>query len=627
MKKQLLLTLCALLTLCLLCGCAQKAQTPKPGQAEREILTYEPVSPDKTIITLSRTGNTYIKELAAAFEEKNPDVQVVCLDVTGGNSLVQPVVDWVTNGVAPDVMIVTTNSFGNTELSKYFEDLSTSPVIANYQAEALNGVAVDSRIYRLPGPSQINAITYNKTLFEQYGWEVPKTFDEFVALCVQIREDTDGAVQPWNPNAKYYNEFLTVTEGFVYRELFGGLENRAWYDHFVKGEATYSEHMKPYYDMLQKLIDNDLLPEAYLSYSATTRGKEFRAGQIAMLNQFISPIVGEPYDFDFMPFPTTTGEEGYICNMTSYVLTVPIKEHTAKEKDAIDRFVAFFSSAEGQRVYIGKSLMVSSVKGTEDDFDQRLASLRETIEQGRMFTLLEFAGPLGARSFSLHGHAKEMTINGKTAEACMAETDAHPYQTPDSVQAEPPEVVGVAAEDFSILETSFCIADMYRELSGADIALINNNVAFRGNLMRIFKGDLTAAHVNTLLPRSLDNGSKLQKVTMTGRQLLEALNHPRGNDDDAIDSIYAYSGLKCKVAPWKPLGEKLLSVALADGGEIVPDSLYTVAFWEGTVYNQYIAEVVETYEGSFEELMTKWLRANATIAPAKDDRITLVWEE
>ena len=106
---------------------------------------------------------------------------------------------------------------------------------------------------------------------------------------------------------------------------------------------------------------------------------------------------------------------------------------------------------------------------------------------------------------------------------------------------------------------------------------------------------------------------------------MDALNHPAGNGS-VSDCVYAFSGLKCEVAPWNELGEKYLSVAMADGTALDMERLYTVAFWSGTVSDEYITEIVETYEGSWEELMTAYLKEAANIAPAKDRRITLVWE-
>ena len=57
-----------------------------------------------------------------------------------------------------------------------------------------------------------------------------------------------------------------------------------------------------------------------------------------------------------------------------------------------------------------------------------------------------------------------------------------------------------------------------------------------------------------------------------------------------------------------------------------PSKIYTVAIWQGTVHEEYITEVLESYEGTFEELLTAKLKADQIISPAKDDRMELKWD-
>ena len=609
-----------------------------------EILTYDRIDPDRTQITVSSLGNNAdVDVLAAAFMQANPDVQVICIDTTGGTTDYRPVIDWVVNGAAPDVMFVNPDSFTDDAIVKtYLEDLSASPVIGNFEAASLNRVAVDGCVYFLPAPSEINCIIYNKTLFEQYGWSTPATFDEFVALCVQIREDTGGTVQPWNPNAKYDLVFSTALEAFTYTELFGGLDNRAWYNDFCEGKASFAGHMEPFFAMVQTLIDNGILLAEQFDYSATTRGKEFQAGQIAMYNAPISRMSSELYTFDYMPYPATAGEVGYVNDYYSSMLCVPKKAHTDAERDAIDRFVAFFGTVEGQQAVIGDTLMVSNVKGVPLNDSEAMQSIKDVIEQGHVFSRLDFpgsnkidwstaarteteAGRPAERTWSFRECAQRMVAGEATGAELIAEIDQKPYRTAAEAGSGSAVKLAEVTEDFSVLEFSFYIADMYRETAGAEIGLINHGIAYRGNLVRLFAGDVFDSYLYPIKPRSFANGSTLVKATMTGAQLRNALNDPVGNEC-TTNSIYAYSGLRCRVAPWNEQGTKYLSVKLADGKALEDDRLYTVAFWEGTVADAYITETLETYEGTWETLMEAKMRADGTLAPTDDGRIQLVWK-
>lgn len=624
MKRLFCIIFSAVLLAGLVSGCAAKPAAV--GEASDDIMTYKRLDPEKTTLRVSRTGNIDIEAFSEEFEKRNPDVQVVCIDITGGTRDVRPMEDWVENEIAPDVMFWASSLVSNDFVKEHFVNLSLNPVVAGYQSEALNSVSIDVNIYCLPCPSEVQCMLYNKTLFEKYAWEVPTSFDGFVALCDRITADTNGEIQPWNPNAKYSNEFITVMEGFLYEELFGGGENRAWYDSVMDGSVTSAEHFRPMFDAVNTLIEHGILREEHFTYSATTRGNEFRSGQIAMINGKAAVYDSDTYEFGLMPFPSTTGELGYVCKAYNAVVGVPDKENSDAVQDAIDRYIAFFSSEEGQRVFIGDTLQISNVKNVDPPESSALSALEDALDEGHQFTMLSFSGENCGISFPLTNDANSMTVGEKTEEECLAAMARDTSAPSEAAESSEPEHVATVLEDFTVLETSFYIADMYRETAGADIGLIANNIAYRGNLMRIFAGELTDADVLVLLPRSFTNDSTLVKATMTGQQLLDALNDPVGPDDETGDCVYAYSGLKCELAPWNPEGERVLSAKLADGAKLEPDALYTVAYWSGTVFDKYVTEVTDTFEGSWVDLMSAKLKTDGEIAPAADGRVTLIWE-
>lgn len=623
MKRTLKILLSVILLACMLAGCAEK---PVIGRAANEIFTYKKLDPDKTTLVVSYTGNIYIGAFSNEFERLNPDIQVVCLDITGGNKRVTPARYWIYNGLAPDVMFWAGNLVSNEFISENFVNLSADSYSESYQSEALNSVAVDGNLYCLPCPSDAECMIYNKTLFEQYGWQLPTTFDEFVTLCDRITADTNGEVKPWNPNAKYSDEFSIVMQGFLYEELFAGVDNRKWYNDAMNGTSGTADHLTPMYNAMQTLIDHGILREEHFTYSATTRLNEFKAGQIAMINYKATDLNSDTYEFSFMPFPGTKGELGYVCKYYNAVVGVPKAERTKAVQDAIDRYLAFFSSEDGQRVFIGDSLQISNVKNVNPPENSALSALQPAMDEGHQFKLMDFCGADSRIRYQPTKDANLMCTGEKTAAECIADLEIIPSDNSSGSQTTEPETVATAEKDFTILETSFYIADMYREAAGADIAIIANNIAYRGNLMRVFAGALTPDFVSALLPRSLGNDTTLVKANMTGQQLLDALNDPMGANDKTGDCVYAFSGLKCEVAPWNPQGERMLSVTLADGTAVDPQATYSVAFWSGTVFDKYITGETEAIEGGWTDLMTAKLQKDGAITPSDDGRITLVWE-
>ncbi len=53
---------------------------------------------------------------------------------------------------------------------------------------SLDGFSADGKLYGLPRNTDVMVVYYNAKMFEDNGWEVPATYDEFIALCQTIKE-------------------------------------------------------------------------------------------------------------------------------------------------------------------------------------------------------------------------------------------------------------------------------------------------------------------------------------------------------------------------------------------------------------------------------------------------------
>lgn len=66
-------------------------------------------------------------------------------------------------------------------------------------------------LYIVPWNQNVTGIAYNGKMFEQYGWEIPQTVTELVALCDRIVSDTKGKVSPFvycGSNGGYFDFLL-----------------------------------------------------------------------------------------------------------------------------------------------------------------------------------------------------------------------------------------------------------------------------------------------------------------------------------------------------------------------------------------------------------------------------------
>lgn len=646
MTKKLLALLAAVLLLCT--ACTEPAAAPQPAEPPQaadptapltefndteflfrsdDIFTHMTVEDGRIPLVVGTAGNLgSVTAINARFAELHPECVIITNDVTCGAGNVA-VNERLARGRAGDVLFVQNQSLIWSETTQYLTDLSSNPVTASYLTSALRGLDADGRLYALPGPSQATVIAYNKTMFEEHGWAVPATFDELVELCVRIETETEGAVDALNPNAKYAQVFLTLLQMCTYSETLASIEDRTWLESVLTGDGVLTGHIEPLFEAAKKLIDAGLLSEDYWTFSATTRRNEFFEGKIAMINMPANDgMRNSDFEVAYMPFPGETAEDAYVQTEASYVLAVPLQTGISPEKQAlIQEYIEFASTPEAQSLFMGGAMMLPSVRDL--DIPEGNTLIQEVISRGQAVPQEDFKGansPYMLEAFSaaiLKMLLGETDIAGAVA---MCDKTLASARAAGGEAADARPVLGVAADDFTVLETSEFFCDMFRAETDADIALVLNNCVLRGNVMPIYAGDMTDRHITSLLPRSLGNGSMLSLVKMTGASLLECLAHPYDpNTEGDANCVYAASGLKMTVAPWNAEGERVLSATLEDGSPIDPAAEYTVAVWQGTVHPEYIAEELSTVEKGFVDMLTAYLGGN-TISPAPL-RMTLVW--
>jgi len=635
MKKEISSILALDLLCSMLAGCGGQtasataaASAESAFSADNDIIVYQKPDEGKLQLTVGLISTYYQGEIDMLneFEKENPDIDLVYYDITGGSDAYRPIDEMLDRGDAPDIII---NAYTIMDTSK-LEDLSDYEGVKNFDTETLMQNAVDGHIYFLPGPMNFGCLHYNKALFDQYGWTVPTTLDEFFALCEQITKDTNGEVMPFNLNAKYEKEFSNVLFAMTYDDIMGGSANQKWLNDFKNGKATFAGHMEPVYDLGQKFIDAGILNQDSFTYSATKISEEFKSGKLAMSTLVTSGT--DASQFPAFPFPGKTADRQIIMRSMNFMASVTKKDYTSEQSEVIRKFINYYCQPTTQQTFIGSAAMIASTKDATFPDNAEVASLKETYEAGRSFARELFllnnvsAGRFSGTSYIRQG-LMDMAAGTRTEAEAIQEVDTAAADAMANPELDlSAETVGSASEDFTSLETSEMFADMFRQKTGSDLSLVLHGVTYRGNVMRIYSGSITKDKVKYLKPRSFDNGATLVTASMTGRQIKNALNDPYGQDGATADCVYAFSGLKAVYAPWNPVGSKVVSVTLADGTEIDDSRTYQVSFWLGTVNEKYYdpASIIPV-EGTFDDILTAYLAEEKSIAPARDGRLTLQW--
>lgn len=142
---------------------------------------------------------------------------------------------------------------------------------------SLDGFSKDGKLYGLPRNTDVMAFYYNKALFEQNGWEVPKTYADLVALADKINAaglipvSMDGA-DKW-PLSIYIHDLVAKLVG---------PDNNAMVKASVQNGDFSDASYKKASELLQQAVNAGLFQSGFETTDYGTARNLFANGQAAM---------------------------------------------------------------------------------------------------------------------------------------------------------------------------------------------------------------------------------------------------------------------------------------------------------------------------------------------------------
>jgi raffinose/stachyose/melibiose transport system permease protein len=138
-------------------------------------------------------GLDFFFECARAYEKENPGVIV---DLHGDPRIADKVRVRVLEGSYPDVTNAGLNYWALIRngdvlpLDEFLDQPSwegDTTWRASFLPGSLDRYTYEGKTYGIPLLYSVYAVWYNRALFEQHGWKPAQTWDEFFALCEQIK--------------------------------------------------------------------------------------------------------------------------------------------------------------------------------------------------------------------------------------------------------------------------------------------------------------------------------------------------------------------------------------------------------------------------------------------------------
>ena len=215
----------------------------------------------------------------------------------------------------------------------------------------------EEHYFVFPWNENVTGIVYNKTLFDQYGWQVPQTTDDLAALCAKIVADTKGKIAPfvYPGTVGGYWDFI----GTNWWVQLSGIEKMNEFMRFESAEVfNPNKSGSPSEGKLEMLeIFNDIIAKNRESY--TLRGSQskdhlraqvsFASREAAMIPNgcWIEKESGEfiKDEIRMMRVPAAPGAKNSKVNYSGQpdFMLVPAK---ASNKEGAKKFLAFMCKDE-----------------------------------------------------------------------------------------------------------------------------------------------------------------------------------------------------------------------------------------------------------------------------------------
>lgn len=345
-------------------GCGKE---PEDGKVQINLVQYKPEAV-KAFEAMEKRFNETHEDIELTIESPNDAMTVLKTrfikedypDIIGIGGDIN-----FSNFVDSDILADISDFEGLSEIKQAYLDIDKN----------LEFVPMDGT-YAVPYVANAAGILYNRTMFEENGWEIPGTWDEFLELLDTIQEsgqlplyfgfkDTWTCLAPWNAMA------CDLAPADVCQQV-------------NKGETTFAEE---YRELAEKIIQ--LLPYAQedpYAYSYNDACTAFARGESAMycIGSYAVPqilSVNPEMDIDSFVFPANDDADGQILNSGIDLQFSVTKD--CKNKEAAYEVLRFLLEDESIQLYLDEQNAVPC-KDSDFTLPSMLDGMKTYIDEGKM---------------------------------------------------------------------------------------------------------------------------------------------------------------------------------------------------------------------------------------------------
>ena len=335
----------------------------------------EPVT--LTVLAGQSTTDAGIEDMIdEALAEKYPNITLEWECVDWGNDFQPKMQQYMQSGL-PDIMIGKAQDVSTYAPQGVLGEIDSTYLDRGMDA-ARENVTIDGKTYGLVYNAMYQGVYYNKAMFKENGWEIPKTLDDLQAIIDDCKEK---GITPFASHMVDTWSIGNMSMQFAMNDVFNKTPD--WGDKFRAGEVSFSdsEDMQNALNYNKLIYDNTF--EDTFSTEQTDCDAKMVLGDAAMkvsgswsIQNFLD--IDENFDFGIFPFPNQTGDSKLIFEPNITIMTSAKTEH----QEAVDAFLDVMTSDKDLAVeildYTKTSSMLKDVSPTfnnpiQKDIDQYAA--------------------------------------------------------------------------------------------------------------------------------------------------------------------------------------------------------------------------------------------------------------
>ena len=577
MKKLLCFMLTLLVSVTALSGCSG---TDKRSETEDDS------SKEKVVVAL--WGNQMLDTYAEYLCDMFPEVEFEFVLATNSTDYYRFRQD---HDDMPDILSVRRFALKDAVLLKdYLYDLSNTELANTYYGSYLDSYTYDDgSINWLPTCAEVDGIIINKTLFDEYGIEVPSDYADFVAACEAFEA---VGIRSFVSDFSADYTCMEVLQGASIPVL-QSIEGRKWRQQYESGltnqlsEEVWLEVFENFFDFMEKTG----LGVEDATYPNRTPKELFTEGKAAMFRGTGADVISFPGRGDdevlLLPYFGETENDNWYLTYPTFQIAASNKgmDNPEHEKLILDIMTAMVNQQGQDHISYGKN-MVPYKKDVSLELMSQMDNLKPYVEQNKLYIRLA-----SNDMFRISKDVVQLILNGEVNTASEA-LDAFNTELA-SVEPDLETVCHIDkyySNEFTAEhgnQAASVIANTIRDLSGVDMVFMQSCYVAND----IYEGDYSAKDLAYI---AKNDGGWPGLMEITGDQIYSLVDETlkmKGNRGAVCNdsTLYVSSGFVMDISRTED-GYKLNALTI-DGEDLDRSKTYSFLIYGDRDW--YMAEVMD----------------------------------